>query len=357
MREPATEDNGALQRSGTARRSPNLRLSGRGKAIGAVIGGIIVGLLLLAALGANATYADSSPGATRLSGPLSLASLTSATPLAAMVTVPRITTFELASSEGIPNVESTAAVFYFVLQPDGASTHWRLEDITKEALDKGEPWTTGDEGVIPDEGVAAGSCEQDCNEHELLHHLAPHTVYDARLVAENAAGAAEPAVVEFTTDPPAAPVIGEIMESEIEGLDGEGFERGPTYATFEARPSFEVHNWPDGIESNGVQTIYRFEYAAAEAGGQAPPESSASWQLFTSGEANGTITVAEDFANPKAKLTGLTHETKYYLRLVAESPLGKVSKIQAFETSPLTPVAGTPARSKVNLLDVRERVR
>jgi hypothetical protein len=88
------------------------------------------------------------------------------------------------------------------------------------------------------------------------------------------------------------------------------------------------------------ETHWRFEYAPAESGGQAPAENSPAW---TPGPA-GTISQAE--ANPletvrvEATLTGLSPATVYYVRLFAENePEPGVHKqatsaeIESFETS------------------------
>ena len=70
------------------------------------------------------------------------------------------------------------------------------------------------------------------------------------------------------------------------------------------------------VESNGAATEYGFEYTTE-------PGSSGSWKPFTSG-ATGTISVAEDFANPEAKLTGLKPETTYFVRLKVTNEKGGV---------------------------------
>lgn len=151
----------------------------------------------------------------------------------------------------------------------------------------------------------------------------------------------------YSAGPVTAPAIGRISQTEISGPNGkglgEGFELGPTYAAFQATEAVGFYNGPTvpaGIVSDGAETTFRFEYAASEAGNP-PPEASPSWKPFTSGEVSGTVTVAEESADPKAELTGLTPETKYYLRLTAENSAGKTTKVEAFETTPDTPSTGT----------------
>jgi hypothetical protein len=252
--------------------------------------------------------------------------------------LPQITNFRIAGSPAAYLLPTSVVLFGSI--ENGDDIHWHLEDITKRGFEEGKSWTPGPESK-EECSEAKGSCTLDAR----VRHLNPGTVYVARLSAENEVGQAKPAFFEFTTKPIAAPGIGTITASEIENKGGAGVELGATYATF--RTSELIENIgaesfvPAGVESNGAETKYRFEYAESEAGNP-PPEGSPSWKPFTSGEVSGTISVAEDFANPKAKLTGLTPATKYYLRLVAENSIGKAIKVQPFETTPLTPSAGAP---------------
>lgn len=196
------------------------------------------------------------------------------------------------------------------------------------------PWTVGEHKAS--EGGIEGSIEG----------LTPATPYYFRCAVENSVGTTVTTPVKFTTHTPEAPEIGLIKAAEIEGLSGEGFELGTTYATFEVQRTSTEGNGaqaeiPAGIEANGAQTEYHFEYSLPESG-HAPAENSPSWAPFTSG-ASGTTS---ELANPKAKLTGLAPETKYYLRLKAENSAGTATKIEPFETTPTKPSVERPfARS------------
>lgn len=164
-----------------------------------------------------------------------------------------------------------------------------------------------------------------------LEHLKPEFTYYARAFAANSAGSTTTAPVEFTTHAPEAPEIGRLAVPEIEGLSGEGVELGATYAAFQTA----------GIETNGADTAYDFEYSLPESG-HVPAENSLSWAPFTSG-ASGTVTAAEDTANPGAKLTGLAPATKYYMRLKVTNAVGSVVATEPFETKPSAPEAGARA--------------
>ena len=104
------------------------------------------------------------------------------------------------------------------------------------------------------------------------------------------------------------------------------------------------------VESNGAETEYSYSYATQEA------EEKGEWTSVPGG--SGKVTVAEDFAEPEARLTGVTANTTYYVRLTASNekdlpPAKPVEAVTSFETSPAYPaevdtllptdVAGTSA--------------
>ena len=86
--------------------------------------------------------------------------------------------------------------------------------------------------------------------------------------------------------------------------------------------------------------------------GHAPLVDSASWKLFTS-NATGTITPAEEYAQFKAKVTGLAPETTYYVRVKASNKEGELiqttysagtsEEVETFKTFTAKPGAGEPA--------------
>jgi Tol biopolymer transport system component len=152
----------------------------------------------------------------------------------------------------------------------------------------------------------------------LLHHLSPKTNYYARFRGTNSKSEDAEITLPFTTKPVAKP---EITEFDVN-------PSSPTSAVATA-----------DVESNGEQSEYHFEYS---------PEGSEAWVPFTSGT-SGTVTVAEDFATPEAKITGLAPETAYCARVTATNSLGTVVQQKShgggngcFTTPSAKPEVGTP---------------
>ncbi len=166
-----------------------------------------------------------------------------------------------------------------------------------------------------------------------LYHLTPKTTYYVSFYAVNALGTATQSL-QFTAPAPEAPEIGELTTPEI--ASGGGFQIGSTYAAFHAVQRGGENRLPAGVEANGSDTNYSFEYSFPEAG-HAPAEASLSWQPFTSGEVTGTVTAAQESANPTAKLTGLAPATEYYVRLRATNAVGSIAKVAPFRTTPTSP--------------------
>ncbi len=167
-----------------------------------------------------------------------------------------------------------------------------------------------------------------------LTHLSPETTYYLSLYAANALGHVTQSL-QFITLAPEAPEIGEFQTPEIEGTSGEGRQIGPTYAAFrlaETRGTVAGKRVPAGVEANGSDTGYSFEYSLPEAG-HAPAEASLSWQPF----ASGAVTAAQESAYPTAKLMGLAPATEYYVRLRATNAVGSTAKVEPFQTTPTSP--------------------
>jgi phosphodiesterase/alkaline phosphatase D-like protein len=162
----------------------------------------------------------------------------------------------------------------------------------------------------------------------LIRNLEPSTIYYARFKAKNSAGSATSVIFNFTTNPIKKP---EFTEYQIDTTSPE---------TAAARAI---------VETNGAQTEYHFEYAPADSQGNAPPEGSLSWTLFTEGGA-GTITVAEDFAIVEPKITGLAPEKKYFARVTMSNSQGTVLEGArprgrpdgSFETPTAKPIVNEP---------------
>jgi hypothetical protein len=196
----------------------------------------------------------------------------------------------------VNEVHATRAEFNSDLAPNGSETPWRIEYATSE----GGPWTLGASGTkYPPNKGGSGS-------NALVQHLTPKAIYFARLLAKNASGSFKSGTIKFTTATVSAPEI--LRKCSLYGLDGE--------ATICSNhlPSPTSVDFHSTIETNGADTHYRYEYATSEAGPYTPVPG-----------ASGAITVAEDVATPEAHLEGLTPETHYYIRVVAENEKGAIT--------------------------------
>jgi hypothetical protein len=252
-------------------------------------------------------------------------------------------------------VHSTRAHIETHVEDNGHKGTWRGEYATSEALlNEGKGTVAGggelglednpntilslgvsDEAVLPD------------NRKSILHHLKPGTHYYARFVVESE-GSTIARTYEFTTlqvGKPEIPAVREHTENEVPEqnvlstfrceISPSGFSSKPTEIPCKAQ-----------VETNGLETEYHFEYTTT-------PGVAVSWRPFTSG-ASGSISVAEDFANPEATLTGLAPETTYYVRVRASNAAGEVDQtyfeaegkeilIEAVFTTPtIKPGVGAP---------------
>jgi hypothetical protein len=245
---------------------------------------------------------------------------------------PQIASFE------VTEIHATRAFIQSSIHLANHETKWRVEYATS----LNGPWTIGASGTFTlayENGDTAPEPE--------IQHLIPDTNYYFREVAENAVGAAESETLELRTTAVSTPEIfqqycpngaGEeaIGEESISGI------RVNNYICRAATTTTSI-NVESQIETNGVETEYRFEYATEKGG---------PWVLVPS--ASGSVTVAEDFAQPRAHLSGLEPETAYYIRVVATSAEGKVTKEvhtgtssvkpEAFSSGSFSSVSGTSVR-------------
>jgi hypothetical protein len=215
---------------------------------------------------------------------------------------------------------STRAHIEAEFENGGGEVEWKGEYATSES----GPWiaagsgATGQPGGGPVSSVALGQIVQNGADNAFLHHLSPSTSYYARFHASNSAGSAEK-TFKFTTTAVARP---EIAQGTLKLVFG---QPTPTTARFQVE-----------LETNGAATEYHFEYATSKGG---------PWQAFTSG-GSGAVSVAEDFAEPVAGLTGLTPETTYFVRVTASNEKGVVEQETSFTTPTAKPVASvTGARN------------
>jgi hypothetical protein len=235
------------------------------------------------------------------------------------------------------------------LNVEGLTTEWKAEYSTSC---KG-PWTEVNKETDPSPGDATPSVyigESDPfflhlgNIPHYLRHLTPNTSYCARFTAKNADGEATPEVVPFKTLPISRP---EVDKKENSDFEDKGHPQYTCRVSSDTVAGCRVE-----IESNGAETTYSLEYAAAEPGGGRPAETSGSWKQFTSG-ATGAITVAEGAAKAEANVTGLTPETTYYVRVKMRNSAGEtvqstytangsLDEFNSFTTPTAKPVVGNP---------------
>lgn len=164
------------------------------------------------------------------------------------------------------------------------------------------PWTAAGGGTYTGSLEASLGSPVLASSHLVLHHLTPERTYYARFTVADEGGSFE-RLFKFATKPAAAPEVAPTIAGQTTFTD---VKLKPTEASFTAQ-----------IESNGAETAYSFEVAPTETG---------PWSAFNVG-ATGTISVAEDYAEPVARLTGLTPEHTYYVRLKTSNSLG--SRVQS----------------------------
>ena len=192
------------------------------------------------------------------------------------------------------------------------------------------PWTLANEGSL----IAAGgdlpmSIGLDDATFEsgngdgcrVLHHLGPGKTYYARFEVTTAGGEAS-RTFPFTTKPVAAPEIPLACRQNTAAAEIFKLTENPsrTGATFAAQ-----------VETNGLPSEYFFEYTTE-------PSNPGSWKPFTSG-ATATVSVAEDYADPVASVSGLAPETEYHARLRVRNAQGSNESERVFTTEPDRPRA------------------
>lgn len=250
------------------------------------------------------------------------------------------------ASSGRPEIDLKAEFVYATraglavnLTTKGLETKWHAEYATNP----NGPWTAATSGTFPPgPGNKTEEVYLGTDDAGFLHHLKPSTTYYARFNAENSAKeAAVPTTFTFTTTAVTAPEV-----PEAGPIVGIGFHNDPLFRVEVEGPTSVVAKAQ--IEGNGAETTYAIEYAAAEANGGAPAEASAAWVPFSL-SATGAISVAEDFATPEVKATGLAPETKYYARLKATNEKGTLvlrsfagSQDGSFVTPTAKPIPQSP---------------
>jgi hypothetical protein len=230
-------------------------------------------------------------------------------------------TLSFAEKPKVAEAYSTRAHLTTLLQTGHAQVKWCSEYSTS----KTGPWTpSGCEASETNgdkESASGGEVDvflgtqngERSSGSSVQHHLLPNTTYYTRFTAENATEQTEAIYSPggaFTTTGIAKPEVSQPKSdasSEYHGF--KVYPTGPTSAIVAAE-----------IDSNGANTAYQFEYAPAESG-HPPGEASPSWVAPAS--AGGTVSVAEDFVNREATLTGLLPETYYCVRVTATNVQGR----------------------------------
>ncbi|HEY1687693.1 MAG TPA: fibronectin type III domain-containing protein [Solirubrobacteraceae bacterium] len=169
------------------------------------------------------------------------------------------------------------------------------------------------------DGTTGGGHEE--GTYRVLHHLTPDTHYYVRFSVEDPGGAAS-RTFEITTLAAGKP---EIAREHNEADNVSTFQPSELATT-------TTDAYTAQIETNDATSEYHFEYTDE-------PANAGSWAPFSSG-ASGTITAAEDFGDPEAKLSGLQPETTYYVRLKASNAHGEVEESTSFTTLSARPTVG-----------------
>ena len=217
---------------------------------------------------------------------------------------------------------SRARIAATLIDEAGAPIEWHAEYATSEALlQEGKGVAAGGDASVPVGGVQSITLAfgRDVNEitgtHEdygIVHHLKPNTLYYARFVAKTASEEATETYA-FTTAAPAAPEILVPVPTESYRHEPENSLKvvgasSPTTASVTTQ-----------VETNAAQTHFEFSYSTSKAGPWTPA-------------CTGTVTVAEDFADPVCHITGLAPETNYFARVLAVNERGQAEEVESFDT-------------------------
>jgi hypothetical protein len=208
-----------------------------------------------------------------------------------------------------------------IVEPDEAyEGKVLIEYTTSVEAGRGGPWIVALSEPASEKGGFAGKFLTET----LIRHLTPETEYSVRLVAENRFGSATK-TIEFTTTAVEAPEV--ILPS-----CGTEHSIGPNPVLACGVVSTTSANLRPHIETDGAATEYHLEYSS---------ESTGSW-IPCSTDATGSISVAEEWAEPKCQITGLDPEKQYYFRVAAKNSKGSISHVIPFETLTVHPRASTP---------------
>ncbi len=210
----------------------------------------------------------------------------------------------------VSEVRATRALVRGNLKAEGYETHWRIEYAT---LSSG-PWVIGVEGVR--NPPPPGAENETGSKSGELTQLSPSTKYFTRMFAHNSQGSVTSKTVEFDTTAIGRP---EFTEKECTYNNGDNL----CSLGLPGTRSVAIHTV---IESDGATTTYHCEYSGSESG---------PWTAVSGG--SGSITVAEEFAEARFTISGLTPETTYYVRCEAQNAKGVTIALGRFVTHTIKP--------------------
>lgn len=217
--------------------------------------------------------------------------------LAAPVTVVAAEGPYFEGSQKAVGIHATRATIEFSFTYNYIPTQWRIEYATSEA----GPWTLGASGTVEGREYEP----QDVT----IQRLNPDTAYYVHVSVSNHKGSQE-REIKFTTTAVGPPEV-QGKCSDTYYAVGEFSNPGERFLELCSRSHTTSIDLKARIQGNGASTKYQFEYAESESGPYKPVPG-----------AGGTVTVAEDFAEPELTLTGLAPETYYYPRVTVTSEKG-----------------------------------
>ncbi len=247
---------------------------------------------------------------------------------------PTIKEFGIQEENGARELFATRALIYATVQIVEPSEAYegdlRIEYAASAEAGMSSAWKVALSEPASEKGGYAGGFLAE----SLIRHLLPETEYSARLVVENRFGSVTK-TIEFTTTAVGAP---EVIQAPCGSEYVFGSPRLACGVVSTALANLRLH-----IETDGAAAEYHLEYSSGSGG---------PWVPCSSG-ATGSISVAEEWAEPKCQITGLEPEKQYYLRVVAKNGRGSASGIIPFETASVHPQLSQPEAAMVTGTSVR----
>ncbi len=232
-------------------------------------------------------------------------------PAAATAAPPEINGLELNNEDLKSQLKPTSMWVCGEIAPNDHETSASLEYSSES---ESGPWSVAKEETYGSENHSGNPiCKR-------INNLTPETKYYIRVTIKSSFGT-RTRTTEFTTP-------------GVEGPDFEGFPdegEGPCAGFCERYNDSQVTalRLGSGIDTNGLETSYRFEYAESEGG---------PYTLIPG--ASGSISIAEVFRVIQIHLEGLASGATYYIRGVATNAKGTVTISTKASTLSGSPLAG-----------------